>query len=116
MRESTIVREILIELGNEPDFRIWRNNTGALSDTTGRVVRYGLSPGSADLIGILAPHGRFIAFEVKTDDKRSKQTADQVSWGKVITEMGGVYVVVRSKEEARNWLEWARALMQGDRK
>ncbi len=108
MKETEIVKAILLAVGNEPDFRLWRNNVGALPDVTGRVVTYGLAPGSADLIGVLAPWGRLIALEVKTHRKGSKQTEDQVNWEKVIHEMNGVYVVVRSAEDARAVLEWAR--------
>lgn len=108
MKESEIVRQILLELGNEPDFRIWRNNTGALPDVTGRLVKYGLAPGSADLIGILAPRGRFIALEVKTERRGSEPTEEQISWGDVVSSMGGIYAVVRSAAEAREVLETAR--------
>jgi hypothetical protein len=108
MREAAIVRQILLELGNELDFRLWRNNSGALTDVTGRVVKYGLGVGSADLIGILAPRGTMVCFEVKTPDARSQPSKDQIAWGNVITNMGGLYVVVRSAGEARQWLEWAR--------
>lgn len=108
MRESDVLKAIMLALGNQPDFRCFRNNVGALQDVTGRLVKYGLAPGSADLIGILAPTGRLVALEVKTERRGSKQTPDQENWGRVVREMGGVYEVVRSKEEALNVLEQAR--------
>lgn len=108
MRETEIVKSIMLALGNEADFRLWRNNVGALPDVTGRVVQYGLAPGSADLIGILAPWGRLIALEVKTHRKGSVQRQNQRDWEKVIREMGGVYEVVRSADEAREVLRVAR--------
>ncbi|TGG96499.1 MAG: hypothetical protein ERJ67_00785, partial [Aphanocapsa feldmannii 277cV] len=56
--------------------RLWRNNTGALIDRQGRLVRFGLCKGSSDLIGLrsveitaamVGQHiGQFIAIEVKT--------------------------------------------------
>ncbi len=100
MKETDVLKRIMLALGSDPDLRVWRNNVGALPDVTGRVVKYGLAPGSADIIAIMAPTGRFIAFEVKTDRKASKQSEDQIAWGKVVEEMGGVYRVVRSAEEA----------------
>lgn len=54
-------------------YSLWRNNSGACTDETGRLVRYGLGNDSArfnkvwkssDLIGI-GPGGRFVAVEVK---------------------------------------------------
>lgn len=53
---------------------LWRNNSGALSDRTGRLVRFGLGHTSArlikvwkssDLIGIREHDGRLIAIECK---------------------------------------------------
>ncbi len=108
VKESSVLRAIMLALGNVADFRVWRNNSGALQDVTGRLVKYGLAPGSADLVGILAPTGRLVALEVKTDRRGSKQTPDQENWGRVVREMGGVYEVVRSVEEALNVLEQAR--------
>jgi hypothetical protein len=108
MRETEIVKAIMLALGNEPDFRIWRNNTGRLPDVTGRIVSFGLAPGSADLIGILAPWGRLIALEVKTHRKGSSQRENQRAWESVIREMGGVYEVVRSASEALEVLRVAR--------
>lgn len=109
MKESEILKSIMVAIGNEPDFRVWRNSTGALPDVTGRLVKFGLAPGSADLIGILAPWGRLVALEVKTHRRGSKQSEDQRNWERVIREMGGVYEVVRSASEALEVLRVARA-------
>lgn len=48
--EQRIQNEIRLALGTGPS-RLWRNNTGALKDARGQLVRYGLCPGSSDLIG-----------------------------------------------------------------
>lgn len=108
MKESDVVRAIMLDLGNEPDLRIFRNNTGALNDVTGRLVRYGLAPGSSDLIMVMLPYGRMVCFEAKTTDKRSKPNDEQIAWGTVIRQMGGYYEIVRSKEEARWHIEELR--------
>jgi len=107
-REAPLLKEILLALGNESDFRVWRNSTGALYDSTGRLVRFGLAPGSADIIGILAPLGRLVALEVKTHRPGSKQSDDQINWARVVRELGGIYEVVRSVDDARSVLAHAR--------
>lgn len=63
--------------------RLFRNNTGALKDQDGRLVRYGLCTGSSDQIGwtpyTVTPEmvGKqiaiFTAIEVKRDEKAYKQ-------------------------------------------
>lgn len=90
--EQQIVAEILAYLAGRSDVYAWRNNTGALRDGTGRVVRFGC-PGSADIIGLLAS-GRFLAIEVKRKDGRVSD--GQRAWGARIARLGGVYVVARS--------------------
>ena len=54
--------------------RLWRNNSGAFRDKTGRLVRFGLGHVSArqvrvwaspDLIGVRCGDGRLLAFECK---------------------------------------------------
>ena len=56
--------------------RLWRNNTGALVDQQGRLVRFGLCKGSSDLIGLrmleVTPEmvgqriAQFVALEIKS--------------------------------------------------
>lgn len=58
-----------------------------------RTVSFGLK-GSADILGILAPAGRFLAIEVKTGT--GKQTPQQVRFEHMIRVMGGVYILARS--------------------
>lgn len=71
MREQDTQNSIRIEAARH-GLTLWRNNSGALRDVTGRVVRYGLgndSPAvnrvckSSDLIGLW--RGRFVAIECK---------------------------------------------------
>ena len=87
---------------------IWRNNTGALRDERGRLVRYGLCQGSADLIGFrrvtVTPEmvgqtvAEFVAIEVKAGSGRV--TPEQANFLAVVGEAGGVAGVARSVEEA----------------
>jgi hypothetical protein len=67
--EGRLLRKILEALRQEPDVLVWRNTTG-VTEHDGRWVTYGLALGSSDLIGLLGPHGRFVALEVKTPADR----------------------------------------------
>lgn len=73
----------------------WRNNTGALFNKAGRMIRYGLK-GSSDIIGIL-PDGRFLAVECKTS--KGKASPAQVEFIKNIKANNGVGMIVRSPDE-----------------
>jgi hypothetical protein len=56
----------------------WGNNTGALKDATGRVVRYGLI-GSSDIIACIK--GRFVGVECKVGrDRLSEQQHRFRAW------------------------------------
>jgi hypothetical protein len=93
-------------LGLEADVKLFRNNVGVASFQGGAKVRYGLLPGSADIIGILHPLGRLISLECKTPTGRL--TDDQEKWRRMVIRMGGFACVVRSVEEARGAIARAR--------
>lgn len=95
--EQAIVNGILLMAGQKyPDtVRLWRNNTGALKDQTGRLIKFGC-PGSPDLIGILRP-GKFLGVEVKD---KSRQSDQQKNFQSMVELMGGIYLLVHSVEEA----------------
>ena len=85
---------------------LWRNNCGQ-AEIRGRYVRYGVgNPGGADLIGI-GPGGQFVAVEIKLPGKHP--TPEQRMWGALVERKGGTYVVLRSVEEATQWLTNLRA-------
>lgn len=87
---------------------LWRNHTGALRDERGRLVHFGLSPGSSDLIGIREIEitadmvgqkiGQFVALEIKTPAGRVRN--DQHAFLDHIQKKGGLGAVVRSANEA----------------
>ena len=79
---------------------LWRNHTGALKAGNGRMVKFGLCPGSADLIGIMqdAGAGRFVAIEIKLPGEKPRP--DQVRFLDHIRRMGGIAGCVTSPEEA----------------
>ena len=109
MNEISIQNEIRLAL-SKAGILSFRNNTGALKDKTGRLVIYGLCPGSSDVIGInpvkITPAmvgeviGQFVAIEVKT--KRGKPSEKQLNFIDAINKKGGKAGVARSPEEAIN--------------
>lgn len=125
MRESDVLRAVHARLGARPDVRVWRVNTGvayplsqvrALIDAVlaGRMaearvlaremrpVRYGL-PGMADLMGILAPAGRLLSIECKSDSGRLTQ--EQRDWAAMVERFGGASLApVRGADEAEAML------------
>lgn len=107
MTEAQIQDAIRLELGNPlkyPDVWLARNNVGVLQDREGKHIRYGLGPGSADLIGIFTARGvgRFIAAEIKTHS--GKQSPEQERFEALVIKRGGAYAVLRSVDEAREWI------------
>lgn len=96
MREHEIQQRILLAIGNRPGLRVWRNQTGALKNDRGQLIRFGC-PGSADILGIMAPDGRFLAIEVKTDSGR--QSDQQRHFQTMIENHGGLYILARSVED-----------------
>lgn len=108
--EAKVQNDIRIACGAGPA-RLWRNNTGALKDATGRLVRYGLCPGSSDLIGLrqvtITPDmvgqqlAVFVAIEVKD---RGRLTEQQQAFITMVQQGGGMAGVARSVEDARRIL------------
>jgi hypothetical protein len=92
--------------------RLFRNNSGALKDANGRLVRYGLCTGSSDLIGwhtvTITPDmvgqqvAVFTAIEVKD---KGRPTAEQLQFIDVVRAAGGRAGVARSVAEAEAILE-----------
>lgn len=99
--EANILNDCMIAL-SKAGATVWRNNTGALQDKTGRLVRYGLCKGSSDLIGI-CPDGRFLAVEVKTSTGQVRP--EQVTFLDAVRSKGGRAGVARSVEDALRILE-----------
>lgn len=91
--------------------RLFRNNTGALKDQQGRLVRYGLCKGSSDLIGwrtvTVTPDmvgqqlAVFAAVEVKD---RGAPTPEQLHFIAQVKAAGGLAGVARTVAEAETIL------------
>jgi len=103
--EGGLKRAILQRLEWYPDLKVFCNAQG------GRTYRTGLGPGSSDIIGVLAPIGRFFALEVKVPGK--DLMAVQVEWMDQIRKLGGFAAVVHSPEEADEAYKRARAGLLG---
>lgn len=92
--------------------RLWRNNTGKLRDERGRLVTFGLCPGSADLIGYrsvtITPDmvgqtvAVFCAVEVKAE--RGRPTEQQTAFLEHISSAGGRAGIARSIGDAHRIL------------
>ena len=94
--EKQILREIQTRL-TEHGHRVFRNNVGILKDERGNRVRYGLCPGSSDLIG-WTRRGKFLAVEVK--GPKGKMTEKQENFLDAVNAFGGVGIMARSADEA----------------
>lgn len=108
MTESATLAAIRIALGTTPGLRLFRNQTGALRDASGRLVTFGLVKGGADLIGyrtvtvtqemVGKPIAIFAAIEVKTASGRVAPS--QQHFLDVVSAAGGIAAVARSPEQA----------------
>lgn len=108
MTELQIQDAIRLALGTEPGLVLWRNNVGTAEHWTSRGVqrvRYGLAPGSADLVGIC--DGRFFALEVKA--AAGRVAPEQTEWMALARRKGGFAAVVRSVDDARAAVARCRA-------
>ena len=103
MPEAAVLHATRIVWGADPSVVLWRNNTGALPDTSGRVIHFGLAVGSADLVGI-GPGGRFLAIECKAG-QRGVVSPAQRTWLALVVARGGFVAVVRSEADAHAALE-----------
>ena len=90
--------------------RLFRNNVGALRDANGRLIRFGLQPGSGDLIGwrsvvIGSEHlgqrvAQFVSVEVKAPGQARRARPDQLAWQQQVTAAGGLACIVDSEAQA----------------
>ncbi len=106
--EHPIQRRILADLGSRHDVRLFRNNVGA-AVAKGRFIRYGLHPGSSDLIGFKSVKvtqnmvGKTIAVFLSIETKRPGKLpeAHQWKWLNFVNQAGGIAGWADSVERAR---------------
>ena len=111
---NALTASLLAEIPKHfPNIRVWRQNTGAgvpMSTVKAaialivsgkiasgvamlrRPTRFGIV-GGGDLSGIIGPLGRRLECEIKVG--RDKQSPEQIAFGVMIEERGGLYLVVR---------------------
>jgi hypothetical protein len=82
-------------------------NTVGFTLYMGRGVTFGLGKGSADLVCIVPPLGRWLCLELKRT-KGGKVTPEQEAWLAGVRKFGAVAGVVRSVDEALTLLAEAR--------
>ena len=114
MSEHEIQQRIRLACGHGP-VRLWRNNSGALVDQQGRLVRFGLCKGSSDLLGLrtleITPDlvgqrlAQFVALEIKT--ARGVVSPEQRAFLDLVEQLGGLAAICRSVEAAEQVLKLA---------
>lgn len=90
---------------------VFRNNVGAIKKGA-RWIVYGLGKGSADLVCMVPPYGRWLCVELKRQ-KYGLISEDQKKWIDTVRRYGAVAGVVRSPEEALELLAQARLPVVG---
>ena len=121
--EDQVQSELRLKIAHEGRTVVFRNNSGAMQDKTGRVVRYGLANDSArvnelikshDLIGwtrvVITPDmvGKTVAVFTSIECKREgwkpsendKRETAQRNWATAVTEAGGI---ARFISDAEQW-------------
>ena len=108
--EAYVQNKIRLAVGSG-DVRLFRNNTGALMDMQGRLVKFGLCKGSSDLIGFrsitITPDmvgqkiAVFSAIEVKD---KGKATVEQKNFINIINNAGGYAGVAKNVNDAKKIL------------
>ncbi len=111
--ETNLQAQIWKAASQSPDVRLFRNNVGTCTTADGRFVRFGLCPGSSDLIGLksvtVTPDmvgktiALFVAVEVKTP--RGRVTDEQQRFLDFVQRSGGCAGVARSVEDVEKILE-----------
>lgn len=103
MLERDVQRAVMLRWGAHPRVRLARCNTGVGWFARGQPARKGDAgaypvrfnpPGTADLVGLLAPTGRMLMVELKSPTGRSSKA--QQTMRRVVEAFGGVYVLARS--------------------
>ncbi len=99
MTEAVLQRQILAHLNQMPGVWAWRQNVGG-AHWSGGFMRFGL-PGQADITGVVKlPSGVGMRLEVECKARGRKQSPEQIAFGQRAQEMGALYIVARSLEDA----------------
>lgn len=93
MKETYLVSAVMQYLKLQKIYA-WRQNTGAMKDPHGRLVRFGF-PGLSDILGMY--EGRFLAIECKVG--KNKQTPAQLAFRADVVNHGGIYILAYSLDD-----------------
>ncbi len=110
MKETPILKRIMRRCSRGAA-RLFRNNRGVYRDKVGNWISYGVGgPGASDLLGwcqvVITPEmvgmtiAQFLAIEVKRPGKDA--TDDQATFGRMVSDAGGLFGVAHSPEEAES--------------
>ena len=77
---------------------LFRNNTGALRDHQGRMIRFGLHVGSSDLIGWTPRNGVAVFTAVECKTARGRLTDQQETFLAAVCDAGGIGIVCRDPD------------------
>lgn len=92
MKEGDIVASIIRHYYKSAKVFLWRANAGQFKTFGGARVQCNFA-GCPDLIGFLAPSGRFIGIECKYT---TKQDPKQLEFQQELESKGGLYILARS--------------------
>lgn len=95
-KESAVLAGVLGYLELRTDLYCWRNQTGGTM-IDGFFMKFG-KKGSADIIGLQAPHGRMFAVECKRE-RGGGLSPDQILWRDNFIAHGGLYCLARGVDE-----------------
>lgn len=96
--EASVLQRVQEALWAFGGVLVMRNTVGA-TRAGRRYITYGLGVGSADIVAIVAPYGRWLCIETKRP-KGAKATDEQEAWLRKVRAYGAVAGVCRSPEEA----------------
>lgn len=82
-----------------PNVRLFRNDVGLAELIDGRRLRYGLLPGSGDLIGWATIRGVAIFLSIEAKVGRDQVRPKQVTWRENVIKSGGIAIIAHSSDE-----------------
>lgn len=83
--------------------RLFQNDNGSAQLMDGRWVKFGLCPGSGDIIGLTTIRGVAVFTSIEAKVGKDIVRPKQKKWHKFITSTGGITIVASSMEEC--WRE-----------
>lgn len=111
--ELPFMAALLSALSGLPGVRVWRQNVGTVKLGDGRFFHAGPPRGAADIAGIVAPGGWFLAIETKGSHTRT--TPEQIAYAEMIGAAGGIYLRLNAKDGIEEAITAVRVVIEGRR-